>query len=102
MRAGGNTKFDLWDGTGVSNTTDSITRGFKAGYNIMQTAGSSLTNESGDGGNGATGGSGGGFGQYHGGGGGASGYQDGSVTVVSTQQGGSTQNAKVVLRVVTD
>ena len=35
------------------------------------------------------------------GGGGGSGYQDGSVTVVSTMQGGSTGNAKVVLRVAT-
>ena len=51
----------------------------------------------GGGGNGATGGSEGGTG----GGGGGSGYQDGSVTVVDTQLGGSTGNAKVVLRVVT-
>ena len=33
-----------------------------------------------------------------GGGGGGSGYQDGSVTVVDTKLGGSTGNAKVVLR----
>ena len=32
------------------------------------------------------------------GGGGGSGYTDGSVTVVSTQQGGSTGPAKVVIR----
>ena len=44
------------------------------------------------------GGSGGGF---NSGGGGGSGYTDGSVTVVSTMQGGSTGNAKVVIRVVT-
>ena len=51
----------------------------------------------GGGGNGATGGTEGGTG----GGGGGSGYQDGSVTVVSTQLGGSTGDAKVILRVVT-
>ena len=42
----------------------------------------------------ATGGAGSGFS----GGGGGSGYTDGSVTVVSTQQGGSTGPAKVVIR----
>ena len=46
---------------------------------------------------GATGGNGG----LSGGGGGGSGYNDGSVTVVDTQLGGSTANAKVILRVVT-
>ena len=51
----------------------------------------------GDGGAGATGGSGG---TNSSGGGGGSGYTDGSVTVVSTQQGGSTGDAKVVLRVI--
>ena len=50
-----------------------------------------------NGGSGAIGGSGGGS---LSGGGGGSGYTDGSVTVVSTQQGGSTGTAKVVLRVV--
>ena len=49
------------------------------------------------GGNGATGGSGG----ADGGGGGGSGYSDGTITVVDTQQGGSTGNARVILRVVT-
>ena len=38
---------------------------------------------------------------FGGGGGGASGYQDGSVTVIDTMQGGSTGDAKVVLRVIT-
>ena len=94
VRAGGNTKFDLWDGTGVSNTTDSITRGFKAGYNIMQTA-SNRAGDGGGGGNGATGGNG----AASGGGGGGSGFAQ-NCTVVSTQLGGSTGNAKVVLRVV--
>ena len=93
------TKFRLADGTEVSNTM-TLTRGFKAGYNIMQTGAADRTHidgGGGGGGNGATGGSEGGTG----GGGGGSGYQDGSVTVVDTQLGGSTGNAKVVLRVVT-
>ena len=64
----------------------------------MQTAGSSAGGD-GDGGNGATGGNGG-VGN-NGGGGGGSGYQDGSVTVVDTKLGGSTGDAKVILRVVT-
>ena len=51
----------------------------------------------GNGGSGATGGNGG---TNSSGGGGGSGYTDGSVTVVSTQQGGSTGDTKVVLRVV--
>ena len=65
------------------------------GYGINETAGDGTTN-GGRGGNGATGGNGG----INGGGGGGSGYTDGSVTVISTQQGGSTGTAKVVLRVV--
>jgi hypothetical protein len=52
----------------------------------------------GNGGSGATGGSGGS--SSGGAGGGGSGYTDGSVTVVSTQQGGSTGTAKVVIRKV--
>ena len=51
----------------------------------------------GNGGSGATGGNGG---TNSSGGGGGSGYTDGSVTVVSTQQGGSTGDTKVVLRVI--
>ena len=105
--AGGNTVFRLADGTGVENTTDGISRGFKAGYNIMRTAGqgqggrgTGSRTKSGNGGNGATGGNGGQDGTS--GGGGGSGYQDGSVTVVDTQLGGSTGDAKVILRVVTD
>ena len=89
-------KFLLSDGTEVSNTAD-INRGFKAGYNIMQTAGAG-SNDGGSGGNGATGGKGSFLG---GGGGGGSGWEDGSVTVVSKQQGGSTGDAKVVLRLQT-
>ena len=96
----GSVKFRLGDGTEVVNTSSSITRGFKAGYNIMQTAGKGKSSAlAGDGGNGAMGGEGGW--NDNGGGGGGSGYTEGSVTVVSTMQGGSTGNAKVVLRVAT-
>ena len=93
-------KFRLPDGTIVDNTTASIERGFKAGYNIMETAGKVVSGGDGNGGNGATGGDGASEPGTAGGGGG-SGYQDGTVTVVDTQQGGSTGNAKVILRVVT-
>ena len=95
-------QFRLPDGTVVSNTAE-ITRGFKAGFNIMQTAGIGLGTNlplilSGQGGHGATGGNGGSNG---GGGGGGAGYTDGSVTVVDTQAGGSTGPCKVVIRAVT-
>jgi hypothetical protein len=89
-------KFRISDGTEIANTA-SITRGYKAGYNIIQTAGAG-TNAF-RGGNGVVGGDGG-SGNGCGGGGG-SGYTDGSVTVVSTQQGGSTVDAKVIIRVAT-
>ena len=62
----------------------------------METAATG-SGDGGQGGNGATGGQGG----ASGGGGGGSGYNDGSVTVVDTRLGGSTGNAKVVLRIVT-
>ena len=91
----GTGKFRLSDGTIVTNTVSGISRGFKAGYNIMQTGGSSTTTVGGQGGNGATGGDGS---DGNGGGGGGSGYHDGTVTVVSTQLGGSTNDAKVILR----
>ena len=98
----GNIKFRLEDGTEVTNTSDTITRGFKAGYSILETAGwgqrgyqNIINSNGGNGGNGATGGQGG----VLAGGGGGSGYTDGSVTVVSTRQGGSTfAQARVVLR----
>jgi hypothetical protein len=88
-------KFRISDGTEIANTA-SITRGYKAGYNIIQTAGMARTVIAGKGGNGRQGGEGG----FSAGGGGGSGYQDGSVTVVDTRLGGST-SAKVVIRVVT-
>ena len=91
----GNNIFRLPDGTPVSNTK-LITRGFKAGYNIMETGGAKDAN-GGAGGSGVTGGSGG----SQGGGGGGSGYNDGSITIVDTQQGGRAADAQVILRVVT-
>ena len=94
----GSVKFRWSDGTEISNTA-SITRGYKAGLNYIQTAGKKETSSSGNGGHGAKGGQGGSNG-YGGAGGG--GYQDGSITVESTQLGGSTfDDARVILRVVT-
>ena len=93
----GAVKFRWSDGTEISDTA-TITRGYKAGYNIIQTAGSRGSSDGANGGNGASGGDAG----TSGGGGGGSGYTDGSVTIVSTQLGGSTfEDAKVILRVVT-
>lgn len=86
-------KFRLTDGTLVTNTA-SIARGYKAGYDIIQNAGKGI-GSSGNGANGAVGGTGG---DNNSGGGGASGYTDGSVTVVSSTLGGSTGNAKVIIR----
>ena len=95
----GTIKFRNSDGTEVTNTAE-ITRGYKSGYNIIQTKGLGETfANAGDGGTGAMGGKGGRKGY---GGGGGSGYTDDSVTVVSTQQGGSEfTTAKVILRIVT-
>ena len=91
----GESQFRLSNGTIVTNTS-SITRGYKDGYNIMQTAGAGA-GDGGAGGNGANGG----WGASSGGGGGGSGYTDGSVEIVATQLGGSTGDAKCILRVVT-
>ena len=87
-------KFRLSDGTAVENTAE-ISRGYKAGYDIIQTAGIKGNSTAGNGGNGATGGQGG---TQLGAGGGGSGYTDGSVTIVDTQLGGSNGNSKVVIR----
>jgi hypothetical protein len=89
-------KFRLSNGSEVQNTSSSITRGYKAGYNMIETKGAGRVDDVGAGGSGAFGGMGGA--SAEGGGGGGSGYTDGSVTVVSTQQGGSTGPAKVVIR----
>ena len=90
----GNVQFRLSDGSVVSNTTSSITRGYKDGYNIIETAGIAVGN-GGNGGNGAVGGVGGGDGS---GGGGGSGYTSGAVTVVVSNLGGGLANARVILR----
>ena len=91
----GTQQYRLANGTLVSNTA-SITRGYKAGYNIIQTAGAAGVT-GGRGGCGRVGGSGG----QSGGGGGGSGYADtGVITIKDAKLGGSTGYAKVVLRVV--
>ena len=96
----GTVKFRLSGGEEVTNTTNSITRGYKAGYNVIQTAGIGAVGiNAGRGGNGASGGFGGQDGPS--GGGGGSGWYDGSVTVVDKRLGGSTGDAKVVLRLQT-
>ena len=108
---GSSVRFGLSDGTEVTNTKQ-ISRGFKAGYNILKTGGrnnGAIANQ-GWGGSGATGGQG--SDQY--GGGGGSGFiipdlttdifvrsegqsnQDGTDPLTSTL-GGSTGNAKVVI-----
>ena len=91
----GTIKFRTPDGTEISNTAE-IARGYKSGYNIIQTKGVNDGGGAGAGGSGATGGQGG---TSNGGGGGGSGYTDGSVTIIDTQLGGSTGNAKVIIRI---
>ena len=89
-------QYRLSDGSIVANTSSSITRGYKTGYNIIETAGAAVGN-GGVGGNGANGGNGG---SGQGGGGGGSGYASG-VTIVSSQLGGNQFNEpRVILRVV--
>ena len=91
----GTIKFRSPDGTVMDRSTQStaeIDRGYKAGYNIIQTKGAQESG-AGQGGSGATGGQGGT--NANGGGGGGSGYTDGSVTVVKTTQGGSTGPARI-------
>jgi hypothetical protein len=85
----------LWRANGNLVTNSAyIDRGFKSGYGIRNTAGGGLSG-GGNGGAGATGGNGGNGG---GGGGGGSGYYDGSVQVLSTQQGGNYGTARVIIR----
>jgi len=91
----GTIKFRTPDGTEISNTAE-IARGYKSGYNIIQTKGAQDSDGgSGQGGSGATGGEGG---FTNGGGGGGSGYTDGSVTVVETTEGGSTGAARINIK----
>ena len=91
----GNSQFRMANGTLMTNSA-TIARGFKAGGGIR--------NVEGWGDNGAFGGGGvrGGAGGLGGaGGGGGSGYQDGSVTVVSSTQGGSTATGSTfIIRMV--
>ena len=95
----GTIKFRTPDGTEISNTA-AIARGYKSGYNIIQTMAISPDGgSSGYGGSGGAGATGGRAGTDAGGGGGGSGYTDGSVTVVDTQLGGSTGDAKIIIRI---
>ena len=94
----GTVKFRTPDGTEISNTAV-IERGYKSGYNVIQTAGGGRRINGGDWWIGFTGGQGGT--NRDGGGGGGSGYTDGSVTVVNTTSGGSDRtNATIVIRLV--
>ena len=72
----------MFTGTIIENTSE-IARGYKAGYNVIQTAGGKVSTLGGNGGNGATGGNGGNIR----GGGGGSGYTDGSVEVLDSRLG---------------
>ena len=95
----GNVKYRISNGTEVTNSAQ-IQRGFKAGYNIMETGGNAFEetgNNGADGGNGATGG----FGGSTDGGGGGSGYTDGTATLVSSRIGGSTGPARVNIKLST-
>ena len=93
----GTIKFRTPDGTEISNTAE-ITRGYKSGYNVIQTRGTGQRG-GGAGGAGATGGQG--ATNRDGAGGGGSGYTDGSVTVVKTTQGGSTGPARININLST-
>ena len=86
----GLTQFYNTNGTLISQSS-LINRGFKPGYSITATEGSSIST-GGDGGNGATGGSGG----NQGGGGGGSGYADGSYTITSASSGGNTSSKSTI------
>ena len=90
----GTVKFRTPNGTEISNTAV-IARGYKSGYNAIQTAGAGDNAQSGDGGNGYSGGFGG---ENGAGGGGAYGYTDGSVTVVNSTQGGGIGRARMNIK----
>ena len=112
--------FRLPNGDEVTNTSNGLARGFKSGYNVMQTAGAgdpawvdwwgSGAQAGGRGGNGAWGGQGG---TVNNGGGGGSGYvvesetdpwnppSVGGLKVISSQRGGSTfTHARAVVTLV--
>ena len=89
----GTIKFRIPDGTELTNTAE-IDRGYKSGYNIIQTSSGSLGSGSVNSGSGATGGA---SGQNGVSGGGGSGYTDGSVEVLTTQLGGSQHNNATIV-----
>ena len=93
----GSVKYRIPNGTELSGTAQ-ITRGFKSGYDINQTAGAAGDSNSGKGGTGATGGDGAINGA---GGGGGSGYISPVATVVSQQSGENDGYGKVVIRLKT-
>jgi hypothetical protein len=86
-----NIKFRLSDGSEFIQS-DEIIRGFKSGYVITSTEGSSVTGSRG--GRGATGGNASLDGNNSGGGG--SGYTDGTVTISQTQLGGRIGSSRIV------
>ena len=98
-------KYRTSNGSQVTSTA-SITRGYKAGWNIMQTAGAGDKNLAtsrgnyygGDGGNGAFGGQGG---TNNRGGGGGTGYISNSATSVSQSAGSNDDQAQVIIRLKT-
>ena len=85
-------KFTNTDGTLISDSAE-IVRGFKPGYTVTTTGGKGVSGGA-LGGHGATGGGGG---TSNAGGGGGSGFEDGSVTVVSTELGGNSLTASKAL-----
>ena len=93
-------KYKDINGNEVSGSS-SLTRGFKPGYTITNTAGKKivksggwrLTTRGSNGGNGATGGDGS---EYGVGGGGGSGYSNGEVIIVETGQGGNSSTTSSV------
>ena len=89
----GTIKFRIPDGTELTNTAE-IDRGYKSGYNIIQTSSGSLGSGSVNSGSGATGGA---SGQNGVSGGGGSGYTDGSVEVLTTQLGGSQHTEATII-----
>lgn len=93
----GTIKFRTPDGTEISNTAE-IARGYKSGYNIIQTSSGALGSRTINSGSGATGGA---SGQNGGSGGGGSGYTDGSITEVFTGHGGSTGPARINIKLGT-
>jgi hypothetical protein len=92
----GTGKFRTSNGTQISNTA-SITRGFKAGYNIQETSGVGQDGGLADG-NGGCGAYGGDGATNQRGGGGGSGFKSSAVTVVSEQSGLHDDLAKLVIR----